>query len=191
MARIPRTASGLRPACCFGALLLSAAVPCVAQNEDTDWSVTTGSKSSQRYAPLDQIDAANVSRLERLWIWTSPDVALVAEDPRFRRPTHASGEPSGRSAQGGNRLYTTTALYQIAAIDPGTGATVWSYDPEAYADGRRRTSASRTAVPRSGRTAQALCRRDSSTRRGTRGCAQSMHSAASRSETSATAAPWT
>lgn len=33
-------------------------------------------------------------------------------------------------------LYTTTSLGQVAAINPATGETVWSYDPVLYVDGR-------------------------------------------------------
>jgi len=30
------------------------------------------------------------------------------------------------------RLYVSTSLGQVAAIDAGTGRTIWSYDPESY-----------------------------------------------------------
>ena len=33
-------------------------------------------------------------------------------------------------------LYTTTNLGQVAAIDPTTDETIWSYDPGLYLDGR-------------------------------------------------------
>jgi hypothetical protein len=33
-------------------------------------------------------------------------------------------------------LYATTSLGQIAAIDPISGETLWSYDPVLYVDGR-------------------------------------------------------
>ena len=33
-------------------------------------------------------------------------------------------------------LYTTTSLGQVAAIDPKTGETLWSYDPGLYLEGR-------------------------------------------------------
>jgi len=33
-------------------------------------------------------------------------------------------------------LYTTTSLGQVAAIDPETGETLWSYDPALYLEGR-------------------------------------------------------
>ena len=36
----------------------------------------------------------------------------------------------------GGLLYVATEVSQVAAIDPATGKTVWSYDPESWKDGR-------------------------------------------------------
>lgn len=139
MARTPRSASGSRAVPLRWLpwpLILLVLTPVAAQVEETDWSVTTGSNASQRYAPLDQIDASNVSRLERLWTWTSPDVALVAEDPKFKSRRMRPGNHQASPLKLGDRLYTTSPLYQITALDPGSGATLWSYDPEGYSSGR-------------------------------------------------------
>ena len=34
------------------------------------------------------------------------------------------------------KVYTFTSLGVLAAIDPGTGATIWQYDPESWKAGR-------------------------------------------------------
>ncbi len=104
---------------------------------DTDWAVTTGNAASTRYAPLDQIDASNVAQLERVWTWASPDTALMEGNPKFKsarlRPSNHQASP----VKIGDRLFTTSSLYQISSLDPGTGETIWNYDPEAYAAGIR------------------------------------------------------
>ena len=35
----------------------------------------------------------------------------------------------------GGTLYLSTAMYQAAAVDAGTGETVWIYDPRVYEGG--------------------------------------------------------
>ena len=80
---------------------------------------------------------SNVDQLRIAWTWTSVDEKLRAENPvirdgrRFR--TYAY-EVTPLVVDG--VLYTTTNLGQVAAIDPTTGETIWSYDPGLYLDGR-------------------------------------------------------
>jgi outer membrane protein assembly factor BamB len=42
------------------------------------------------------------------------------------------------------RLYTSTSLSQVAAIDARTGQTLWAYDPESYTQGSPLISGSST-----------------------------------------------
>ena len=106
------------------------------QTSDTDWSVTTGDKASRRYAPLDQIDRDNLERLEVAWRWSSPDNDVTASEPRLQRPSMAVGVNQVTPIKVGERLYVTTGLGQSAAIDPGTGKTLWVYNPKSYEQGR-------------------------------------------------------
>ncbi len=106
----------------------------------TDWAATAGNKASQRYAPLAQIDASNISSLELAWRWTSPDNALMASDEPWGS---ARMRPRGHSAgpvKIGDRLYVTTGFGLVAALDPSTGEQVWLHDPEAYKMGHRPTN---------------------------------------------------
>ena len=98
--------------------------------------MTTGDRGGQRYAPVDQIDAGNVVDLEIAWRWSSPDNDRVAEDRRLRSRRMQPGGNQVTPIKIGNRLYATTGLSQIAALDPATGETEWVYDPEAYEAGR-------------------------------------------------------
>ena len=106
------------------------------QPADTDWVVTTGNDASQRYAPLEQIDRDNFGELEVAWRWSSPDNELIASDERFAR---ARRRHEAIPIKIGDRLYVTTGLGQIAAVDIDRGESVWTYDPEAYVKGRPAT----------------------------------------------------
>ena len=102
-----------------------------------EWRFYGGDPGHTKYTPLDQITEDNVDQLRIAWTWTSVDEKLRAENPvirdgrRFR--TYAY-EVTPLVVDG--VLYTTTNLGQVAAIDPTTGETIWSYDPGLYLDGR-------------------------------------------------------
>ena len=105
--------------------------------DPNEWRFYGGDPGHTKYTPLDQITEDNVDRLRIAWTWTSVDEKLRAENPiirdgrRFR--TYAY-EVTPLVVDG--VLYTTTNLGQVAAIEPTTGETLWSYDPGLYLDGR-------------------------------------------------------
>ena len=111
--------------------------PALAQYGATngEWRTYAGDHGSTKYSPLEQIDATNFDDLQVAWRWQSADGALDLESLRE--------EQSGVSIQGlqvtplmiEGRLYLSTAMYQTAAIDAGTGETLWVYDPEVYLGG--------------------------------------------------------
>ncbi len=119
-----------------GGLLLGCGVAWGQQSGDSDWPVATGNDASQRYAPLDQIDRHNFDRLDIAWRWSSPDNDLMTgEDiPGGRRTAPRNHEAIPIKV--GDRLYVTTGYGQIAAVDIEEGASVWTYDPRAYRQGR-------------------------------------------------------
>ena len=102
-----------------------------------EWRSYGGDPGHTKYSPLDQITSDNVSELRVAWTWTSVDETLRAENPvirdgrMFRTYAH---EVTPLVVDG--VLYTTTNLGQIAAIEPTTGETLWSYDPGLYLEGR-------------------------------------------------------
>ena len=111
-------------------------LPSASEAQDSEWPVTTGDKGGQRYSPLDQIDRDNVGELEIAWRWSSPDNDRITEDRRLRSRRMQPGGNQVTPIKIGDRLYATTGLSQIAAIDPASGETGWVYDPESYAAGR-------------------------------------------------------
>ncbi len=104
---------------------------------DGQWRSYGGDSGHTKYSPLDQISEDNVGDLEVAWTWMSVDEGLRARNEVMRErgafqtyayevtPLYVNGV-----------LYTTTSLGQVAAIDPETGETLWSYDPALYLEGR-------------------------------------------------------
>ncbi|HVR29453.1 MAG TPA: pyrroloquinoline quinone-dependent dehydrogenase [Thermoanaerobaculia bacterium] len=96
-----------------------------------DWPAFGRDPGGSRYSPLDQIDATNFARLEIAWRWSSISKQVTDANPRIR-----AGEFKVVPVVAGGLVYVATEVSQVAAIDPGTGETVWQYDPESWKDGR-------------------------------------------------------
>jgi len=92
-----------------------------------EWPVFGGNPANTKYSPLDQITAENFSDLEIAWRWTSLS-AEVAERNEAIRPRPFKTTP----LMVAGLVYVSTSLGQVAAMDAGTGALVWSYDPRSY-----------------------------------------------------------
>ena len=101
-------------------LLSGTANPAVAQSQGPvagDWRYIGGDAAHTRYSPLDQVDASNFEDLEVAWIWRGDNFG-PSVDYRFRStPIYVDG-----------LLYTVAGQRRtIAAVDPATGETVWTY----------------------------------------------------------------
>ena len=82
-----------------------------------DWSVYGRDAGGTRFSPLAQFDTANVSRLRLAWVYRTGD--LLRSSGRFEAtPLVLDG-----------RLYVSTPLGRVSALDPATGAERWTYDP--------------------------------------------------------------
>ena len=92
-----------------------------------EWVYHGGDFSNAKYAPLDQIDASNFQDVQVAWKWKSI-VNKVTDEHRRVRPGRLQSTPLVVDGL----MYVTTAVCQIAALDPGTGETVWEFDPESY-----------------------------------------------------------
>ena len=107
-----------------------------------EWLSYGGDSGSTKYSPLDQINRDNVGTLQVAWTWASPDAAIreSAANSDDERISAIARTLRGRSAvtplMAGGVLYVSTALSQVAAIDAGTGETIWVYDPESWKAGR-------------------------------------------------------
>ena len=104
---------------------------------DGEWRSYGGDAGHTKYSPLDQIDASNVQNLQIEWTWTSVDEELKQRNEMIReRGSFRSYAYEVTPLMVDGVLYTTTSLGQIAAIDPATGETLWSFDPVLYLEGR-------------------------------------------------------
>src|SRR5688572_11048128 len=96
-----------------------------------EWTHYGGNAASHKYSPLDQINRDNVGKLTVAWRWASPDNAVVAANPTARPGGYADTPLMVKGV-----LYTVTSLGQIAAINPGSGQTIWTFDPGNWKTGR-------------------------------------------------------
>jgi quinoprotein glucose dehydrogenase len=101
------------------AALLLAATPVLAQQGAAggEWRFWGGDAGSTRYAPLDQITRENAGKLEVAWRWRAANFGPAPETYYRATPLYANG-----------MLYTVAGERRaVAAIDPATGETVWTW----------------------------------------------------------------
>ena len=85
--------------------------------ENGEWRYWGGDEHSNRYSPLDQVDATNVGKLEVAWRWYA---ANYGPEPDFIY--------RGTPIKVGNRLYAVAGQRRaVVAIDAGTGETLWMW----------------------------------------------------------------
>jgi quinoprotein glucose dehydrogenase len=129
-----------------------------------EWRTYAGDLGATKYAPLNQIDATNFSKLAVVWRWQSADGfvsrtipgrgevwassrlifdQLNKEDPKRWR----EGQPptinnfKATPLMVGRRLYLNTPMSIGAAVDGKTGQTIWIYNPKSYEAGTTTMSA--------------------------------------------------
>ena len=107
-------------------LLACLALPGRAAPPDTDWRHYAAEGAATKYAPLDQVNAANFARLEIAWRYRPPDAALARE--HWLRPDKNRGTPL---AVGGT-LYYGSPLNVLCAVDAATGEEQWTFDPRVW-----------------------------------------------------------
>ncbi len=110
-------------------LLIGASVwaPGAAAQNAGEWLAYGGDNRAAKYSPLDQIDARNVHDLKIAWRWRSTDQEIWKAHSDL-----AAGEFQATPIMIGGVLYTSTAMSQVAAIDPATGKTIWVFNPETW-----------------------------------------------------------
>jgi quinoprotein glucose dehydrogenase len=82
-----------------------------------EWRYWGGDEGSTRYSPLDQINAANVAKLEIAWRWSAANFGPEVDYIYRATPIYVKG-----------KLYTVAGQRRTAVcIDPATGETLWMY----------------------------------------------------------------
>src|ERR1700686_740406 len=100
------------------AVILFAAPPALA------WEHWGGDRGGQRFSPLTQIPPANVGNLVRAWEFRTGD--LEARAPALMARTKSEATPLFVE----DSLIFCTPFNEVVALDPGTGAQKWRYDPK-------------------------------------------------------------
>ncbi|MBC7562813.1 MAG: pyrroloquinoline quinone-dependent dehydrogenase [Gemmatimonadaceae bacterium] len=123
----------MHDACCL--LVIASApflsVPLHAQR--VDWPSASGDAGAMRYAPVADIDRANVSRLKVAWRWSTGEKSVVAApDRKAARPGLFQASP----VVIGDTLYVSTPYAAVAALDATSGRELWKYDPEVWRMGQ-------------------------------------------------------
>ena len=92
-----------------------------------DWPAYGGDLGARKYSPADQISAGNVDSLRVAWVWEAFDNHRYVGKRRGERKM-----PDGFKVTPlmvGGRLFVRTAFSAVAALDPLSGETLWTYDP--------------------------------------------------------------
>src|ERR1700691_4618576 len=88
-----------------------------------DWGVYGGDPGGTRYSTRTQITRGNVGKLKQVWTYHTG-----ALEPKTRLNEKAAFEATPILVDG--TLYLSTPFNKVIALDPGTGAEKWTYDPK-------------------------------------------------------------
>ena len=94
-----------------------------------DWPFWGGDQAASHYSTLAEINTANVSKLHQVWIWKTGETPLSEYGTR-------PGMFEDTPVMTDDAVYATTPYNRVVALNPETGAEVWSYDPKSYVDGQ-------------------------------------------------------
>jgi quinoprotein glucose dehydrogenase len=90
---------------------------------DSDWSAYGGDTGGTRYSHLKQVTRENVGKLKSVWTYHTgalkPETGLNEKAAFEATPILVEGT-----------LYLSTPFNRVIALDPGTGAEKWTYDPK-------------------------------------------------------------
>lgn len=97
------------------------------------WPLTEGSAGGGRYSPLTDINRDNVASLQIAWTYRHGDYRSGGILPdKYNKGTAFESTPI--VVEG--RLVFTTPYNRVIALNPETGAELWSFDPEIDKDRR-------------------------------------------------------
>jgi quinoprotein glucose dehydrogenase len=103
-------------ACCVTGLLCAVAA---GGSSDGDWPNYGRTPGGDRHSPLAQIDRGNVASLELAWEYRTGEAGLQTGQPTALEATPLVID---------GRLYLSTPLGKVIALDPVTGKSLWVRD---------------------------------------------------------------
>lgn len=93
------------------------------EKSSADWPAYGRDAGGSRFAPLDQINRANVSQLKTAWTYRTG-----AEEVNAAGKHNAAFESTPILVDG--TLFLTTPYSRVIALNPATGAERWTFDPQ-------------------------------------------------------------
>ena len=109
-----------------------------------EWRSYNGDAGSTKYAPLDQINKDNVSKVQVLWRRPAVDASLTTRDPKLSFSSNFRASP----LMIGGVLYSPNGVGLVEAFHPGTGRTLWVQEPFEGDSADRRQHARRRLLDR-------------------------------------------
>ncbi|MFT3723309.1 MAG: PQQ-binding-like beta-propeller repeat protein [Hyphomonadaceae bacterium] len=106
--------------------------------KSAEWRAYNGAYSSQRYSPLDQINKDTVSNLHIAW-----RQSLTPNAPRTIPAPPPSSNNETTPLMVGGKVFYSTGIGGVAALDAITGELVWNVDPQAATEGPSADDATR------------------------------------------------
>jgi quinoprotein glucose dehydrogenase len=91
---------------------------------DSGWPSYGHDAGGTRYSPASQITRDNVAQLKMAWTYRTGALDHIEDDLK----EHAAFEATPILVDG--RLYLSTPLDHVIALEPDTGKKVWEYDPK-------------------------------------------------------------
>ena len=108
------------------ALVLGTAMTAAQQGaRGGEWTNYGGDAGTTKYAPLDQINKGNVSRLRVAWQRPAVDPGISSRAANFS----FSGNFRATPLMIGGVLYSPNGIGLVEAFHPGTGKTLWVQEP--------------------------------------------------------------
>ena len=101
----------------------------IAADGGEDWPHYAADQGATHYSPLADINRMSVKELTVAWRWRPNEKKL---DQFGTQPGTFQNTPLMID----DVLYVSTPYNRVVALDAGTGAERWSYDPKAYEDGQ-------------------------------------------------------
>ena len=95
-----------------------------AQARATSDYASYGGNGGRQYVPASRITAINVGKLKPLWSYHTGDVSSGSAE------VYSTSSFQNTPLLVNGTLYLCTPFNRVVALDPATGAELWSYDPE-------------------------------------------------------------
>ncbi len=103
---------------CIGWLLAVSAA-----GAEAGWPQYGGDAGGMRHSAAAEITPGNVGELQRAWVYRTGDMTTHAEDMKY-------SAFEGTPVLFAGSLILCTPFNEVVALDPGTGAEKWRYDPK-------------------------------------------------------------